>query len=151
MRERGFVWFHLWSVILITIGGRWRCYQGPEHFRLGIPSDTEEESKTLHVIHDEDWFSYYPTFGINFKISLSHLFHILNVLIGTYIFKPTTSILKKIFCNDMIHLTFHFYCLSCYSYVQSYKNLSDNDVPCPQCTVALPLTDVIFNEYSFFD
>ncbi|XP_071509828.1 uncharacterized protein [Diadema antillarum] len=67
-------------------------------------------------------------------IAVSHLFQLLNVLLGICIFKSTTSILRRIFCNDVVHLTFHFYCLFCYSYVQSYKTLSDDEVPCPHCS-----------------
>ena len=74
--------------------------------------------------------------------AVTHLFDLLNTLLGTYIFKSTKCILRQIFCNNFIKLTFHFYCTVCYSYVQSYDVISDDNVVCPHCTQPCMVQDL---------
>ncbi|XP_071493037.1 uncharacterized protein [Diadema antillarum] len=80
--------------------------------------------------------------------AVSHLFELLNVLIGKFIFKSTKSILRHIFCNNIFKLGFHFYCLSCFSFVRSFNSVSDENISCPQCNTACVVSDL--SQSNFF-
>ena len=75
-------------------------------------------------------------------VAVSHLLELLNVLIGTHIFKSFKSILKQIFSNDVIQLSFHFYCLYCFAFVQSYTGVSDENMSCPHCKKTCIVSDL---------
>nr|XP_054769803.1 uncharacterized protein LOC129277674 [Lytechinus pictus] len=74
--------------------------------------------------------------------AVTHLFDLLNTLFGTYIFKSTKCILRQIFCNNFVQLSFHFYCTVCYSYVQSYDVISEDNILCPHCTQPCMVKDL---------
>ncbi|XP_030838496.1 uncharacterized protein LOC115922885 [Strongylocentrotus purpuratus] len=68
------------------------------------------------------------------SIAAIQLCELINTLFGRAIFTSVDRIFKKVFSNQVLKLTFHFYCVSCYAYVKSYNVLTEDNLLCPHCT-----------------
>nr|XP_054775430.1 uncharacterized protein LOC129283847 [Lytechinus pictus] len=75
-------------------------------------------------------------------LAVGDLLELMNILIGKHVFKSVKSIMKLIFCNNVIQLRFHFYCLYCYAFVRSYSGVSDDNLSCPHCNKACIVSDL---------
>lgn len=65
--------------------------------------------------------------------ALVGLLQLVNELFGRPVLNASKYLFRKIFHNELLKFSFHFYCLQCYSLVCTYDKVRPGSVPCPHC------------------
>lgn len=67
------------------------------------------------------------------SVGIVHLLELINEIMGRSVLPASKYLFQKVFRRKSVHLSFHFYCSFCLSFLCTYYEHAEENIECPQC------------------